>query len=343
MRQLLERPIIKRLTQAWARYTRRHGPEHAAAITYFSVLTLVPVLMLAGAIAGFVLTVLRPDLLSALNTGITSGLGGSVLAEGAVSILRSAINGWQGLAIVALLAAVYSGSNWVGNLRFGFCAMLRPDGAEDETKQGFFKDLLRNFLVFLGLLACLLLSASSAAIGFSWIGSDGIIGWLLRLLLTFLVSWLLFTFLFLSLPERRLPARYWVAGALGGALMVTLLHQFAGLLIGAFASNPTALVFGPVIVTMVVLNLIAVIMLLCSAWTGERVAADPELTPARTQPMEQTSAQETPGTTEPSVPINVAAQGIRAGMKTGYGLGTVTGLGIGAAVTALVTRFRRRG
>ncbi len=33
-----------------------------AAITYFSVLALVPILMLAFAILGFVLTVLRPDL-----------------------------------------------------------------------------------------------------------------------------------------------------------------------------------------------------------------------------------------------------------------------------------------
>ena len=46
---------LDHLVRAGARYTERHGNHYAAAVTYFSVLSLVPLLMVAFAIAGFVL------------------------------------------------------------------------------------------------------------------------------------------------------------------------------------------------------------------------------------------------------------------------------------------------
>ena len=44
----------------------------------------------------------------------------------------------------------------------------------------------------------------------------------------------------------------------------------------------------------------------------------------------------------PTIPVDVAAQGVRAGTRIGYGMGTITGLGIGAAMAALLTRYRHR-
>ena len=111
MRKFLKNPAVKRLTTISERYKRRHGPQHAAAITYFSVLTLVPVLMLAGAAAGFTLAVLRPEWFHLLSDGIVNALGSTNLAEKAVDVLRNAIENWYGLARTALIAAAYSGSN----------------------------------------------------------------------------------------------------------------------------------------------------------------------------------------------------------------------------------------
>ena len=61
MRKFLKNPVVEQFTTIHERYNQQHGPQHAASITYFSVLTLVPVLMLAGAATGFTLAVLRPD------------------------------------------------------------------------------------------------------------------------------------------------------------------------------------------------------------------------------------------------------------------------------------------
>ena len=57
------KPWVAHLLRAVERFTNRLGNQFGAAITYFSVLALVPILLFAFAVLGFVLTVLRPDLI----------------------------------------------------------------------------------------------------------------------------------------------------------------------------------------------------------------------------------------------------------------------------------------
>lgn len=380
MKSLLQHPSVKRLLATWERYGQRHGPQHAAAITYFSILTVIPVLMLFGSLTGFILTVVRPDLLDLVRTTITDTLGTSAISEQVIQILDTALGSWRGLGLTALLAGSYTGSGWIGNLRIGFCSMMRADDAESQLQQNFLKALLRNLAVFFGLLVCLLLALGTTIVGTWFADQLGFLGGLARILLTLLVSWIMFAFLFLTLPEERLPLRHWAVGALGGAVLVTVLEQFTGLLMGAFSRNPTAAVFGNVIVVMLLLNLVAMIMLLTSAWTGirqewrARVSAVPE---EDTNPLEQVGENPVPDVRtwaekrrrerlaatrsieelraenfdpaalaqpdpEHQVPETVAARGVRIGLRVGYGVGAATGLGVGALVTTLLSWLRRR-
>jgi len=134
VRKFLKNPVVEQFTAIHERYNQQHGPQHAASITYFSVLTLVPVLMLAGAATGFTLAVLRPDWFHLLSDGIVNILGSTDLAKKTVDVLQNAIENWYGLAGTALVAAAYSGSNWVGNLRIGFCRMLQTDEQKIEKE-----------------------------------------------------------------------------------------------------------------------------------------------------------------------------------------------------------------
>ena len=344
MRKFLKNPVVEQFTTIHERYNQQHGPQHAASITYFSVLTLVPVLMLAGAATGFTLAVLRPDWFHLLSDGIVNILGSTDLAKKTVDVLQNAIENWYGLAGTALVAAAYSGSNWVGNLRIGFCRMLQTDEQKIEKEKGvrgFLKEVGRNLLVLLGLFACLLLPSGIAVIGMAWVGSAGVIGWLVHLLLTLLVSWLLLAFLFCTLPRKRIRYHSWLLPSMIGAALVAMLQQFAGVVLSIFTSNPTAVVFGPVIVIMILFNLLSTILLLCAAWVGERTEVmRPSLDPD-SQKTANAQAEKLPDST-PAIPVDVAAQGVRAGTRIGYGMGTMTGLGIGAAMAALLTRCRHR-
>ena len=102
--------------RAGTRYTERHGDHYAAAITFFSVLSLVPLLMIAFAAAGYVLF-FNPELLDELRTAITENVPAGLdehdrqgrRAGDRPARCRSACSACSG--------ALYSGIGWMSNLR----------------------------------------------------------------------------------------------------------------------------------------------------------------------------------------------------------------------------------
>ena len=60
---------LDHLVRAGERYTETHGSHYAAAITYFSILALVPLLMVAFASVALVLQS-NPDLLAQLKANL---------------------------------------------------------------------------------------------------------------------------------------------------------------------------------------------------------------------------------------------------------------------------------
>ena len=49
---------LDHLVRAGTRYSERHGNDYGAAVTYFSVLSLVPMMMIVFAAAGFALALI---------------------------------------------------------------------------------------------------------------------------------------------------------------------------------------------------------------------------------------------------------------------------------------------
>src|SRR5690606_29358360 len=116
--RLKQRPGVAHLLRAGERYTTRLGDQFGAAITYFSVLALVPILMFAFSITGFVLTVSRPDLLQQVVETVTGAVGGAGDQSGKqiADLIKDFLINWPAVGLVGVLSAAYSGSGWVGNL-----------------------------------------------------------------------------------------------------------------------------------------------------------------------------------------------------------------------------------
>lgn len=276
----MRRPAVAHILAANDRYNKRLGPQFAAAITYFSVLSMVPILLFAVSMLGMTLTVLRPDLLVVVKDAITSELGKTTAAASATKFIDGLFKNWAQTTWVALLTAAYSGSNWVGNLKKAFRVMWRDKFSEASQTKNFFLELLENLMIFLGVLLAVGVAVGITSGGgtfsgqvIAWLGLSEVpgIGWMLRvvsIVLTFVASWLLFAFIFLVLPGRGTDRRTWLIGVTAGATLVTALQQVAGLLISVFSNNATAGVFGTVIVVMLVLNLLATIILMVGAWVG---------------------------------------------------------------------------
>lgn len=368
--KILNSPPVAHLMRTLSRFNTRLGPQFAGAVTYFSVLSLVPILMFSFAVLGMVLTVLRPDLLQTVQEMITSSLSGADvgggegeqgLGESVSGVVENALNNWRGIGIVALLTAGYSGSGWVGNLKRAVRMMWREDPVDEERKVNPVLNILSNIAIFLGLLVTLLLgivvaqagsSASELVVG--WLGLENVpgIGILLRLatvVMTFLVMWLLMAFLFWVLPDERARWKPWLTGVTLGAVGLTILQQLAGTLMGVFSGNAAASLFGPVIIAMLLMNLLATVVLMMAAWIGTDASmlhdvAEEHAKAAEVAAVKSAEAMELAAEMEPGpkmVRQEVAERGVRAGLGVGYGVGAATGIGFGALVAALVAFFAR--
>lgn len=387
--KVMKHSVVAHAMAAINRYNKRLGPQFAAAVTYFSVLSMVPILMFAFSMLGLTLTVLRPDLMDQVKDVIDAQIGTSNLGTGLSKLVANAFTNWASVASVAILTAAYSGSNWVGNLKRAVRVMWSEKFADAARRSNFFVEIAVNLLIFLGLLACVGVSLAIASVGggfsrqvIEWLGWSHLpgIGFLfqaLSVVLTLLSSWILVAFLFVTMPRQRAKPRAWLIGTIIGAVLITVLQQVAGRLVGLFSSNPASAIFGPVIVLMLVFNLLATIILMSAAWVGTdevwaAAAAEAQAEPAGVL-ADQTGidlAEEEAAAhqasrrwaatrslddlrgadpvalppTDPSrpVPQDVAARSVRVGATLGYGVGAATGLGLGALLAALVRRVRPR-
>src|ERR1700710_699442 len=151
--RVVRRPIVRHGIKSFERFSARLGWQFAGALTYFSFLAVVPIVMFAFSVAGFVLAN-RPATLQALEDSITSLLpASSDLADEVTTVLNSAIDARLTVGLLGLGIALYTGISWMGNLRSAIQAMWRPDF--DSEQEIAAEPLWRYYLKNLGYLSTL--------------------------------------------------------------------------------------------------------------------------------------------------------------------------------------------
>lgn len=350
LEKLKEKPAIAHLWRMQERFTARLGNQFAGAITYFSVLSIVPVLMFGFSVLGMVLTVLRPDLLDTVRDLISGEFKEAPLGTQVIGIMENALRNWASLGIVAIAVFAWSGANWVANLKSAIRAQLRPTLDVAEQKSNIVVETLKNIGILLVLLVTILAMFALSAV--ATVLASTIIGWLqlpvsmlttvgLRLvpmLANIAVGFGLFAFLYRVSYQQQIPRRIWLTGALIGSIGLAVLQVAAAAITGAFSGNAAANVFGPIIVAMLFLNLFATLILMIAAWM-----ASYEPPPVYRSPLADDIADPPAELVEllPTVRRTVAERAVRIGMGTGWVLGAATGVGLGAAIAGAVAWFRR--
>ncbi|MGO2037168.1 MAG: YhjD/YihY/BrkB family envelope integrity protein [Brevibacterium sp.] len=271
----ITQPGPAHLMRAVKRFGERLGNQFGAAITYFLVLAVMPIAMFTFAALGFVLDVLRPDLVPVITDQIETYVGGnSSLTEQLESFLTS----WQSVGIIAILAALYTGQGFIGNLGAAVRAQLHADFEDAVPDKSFVMKILSNVGTLLGLIVGLLLTVALTIVGTglpSVIGDAfGLPGWarallvIVPLIIALGAAWLIFMFLFTTLPERPVGKQAKVRGSLIGAVAFVVLLNFATVLVDLFSGNKAAGVFGSIIAIMLTMNIFARIILFVAAWIG---------------------------------------------------------------------------
>ncbi len=280
-KRIASQKSVKHLIAAITRYGDRLGSQFAGAMTYFSFLSLVPILMVGFAVAGIVLGN-NPQLLNELIEQVQLFLPEGNIADSIIGLINSIVANPLGVGIIGLLIALYSGIGWMGNLRKAVRAIWRPEFEEDKSQ-------VDNFVIAtvkdLGSLAGLAV-AIVVSIGLSTLGSQfatqalDLVGlsdqpWLapvitiVTLLIAMAADVLIFLWVYTILPgkELRSPIKARLRGSILAAVGFEIL-KFAliTLLPNASSGSKTAAVFGPVIGLLFFFNLVSQLVLFVAAW-----------------------------------------------------------------------------
>jgi membrane protein len=265
---------LDHLVRAGKRYTERHGNHYAAAMTYFSVLSLVPLLMIAFAVAGYVLF-FSPELLARLQQGIREnvppGLGDIINP-----VVDQAIASRTAVGVVGLLAALYSGVGWMSNLR----EALSEQWAQVPAKPAMPKRLLFDLLTLAGLGLALVGSFAITGVvsGFAATLLDlvglGDQGWarfllgILGFLLGLAANWLIFLWVITRLPREHATLRSAVKAAVLGAVGFEVLKVGMTYYLQSVTTSPSGAVFGSFLGLLVFVYFTSRFVLFVTAWAA---------------------------------------------------------------------------
>src|SRR5246127_2403868 len=114
--------------RAQERYRGSNGDFYAAGITYFTVFALFPLLMVAFAVGGLVLSG-QPQLLAETANSVKQrGAGDN--GQQIVELRARAIRSRYTVGILGLATALWAGLGWMANLRTALSAMWEqhPEG-----------------------------------------------------------------------------------------------------------------------------------------------------------------------------------------------------------------------
>lgn len=268
-------PWFDHLMRMNDRYNDMGGNQYAAGITYFSVLSMFPILMLVFAGIAFVLAN-RPETVLEIQDQIAAQVSGD-LAEPINTIIDTAISQRGAVAGVGAITALWSGLGWMFNLRYGVSKMWRVNPNEGSLVWNKLKDLLGLVGLFVSLVIAIgVTAAGSSSLGYRVLDLVAltdvpgvfVVLWLVAALLGTLANFIVFFWLIKFMPRVKVPKRSAVRAALIGAVAFEVFKQVASLFFSNALTNPAGATFGPVIGVMVLLYFVWRILLYCSAWAA---------------------------------------------------------------------------
>jgi membrane protein len=276
---------LDHIARATNRYIERGGYHYVASITYFSLLSLVPLLMVASSVAGFVLASqpgLRQTLVHAIVSTLPGGPGG--LGDKATDLLTGFVDQRTTVGLFGLAIGLYSGWNWMNALRDSLTALW----GQNRSDQSLPRLIAVDLLALLGLSAALVVSFTIT------ISGTALGGYLLRLAglddtswghqlvsassvpLALVADWLVFLWVLTRLPRQKVGVRSAVRGAIALAVGFEVLKLAGGFYLRLISDSPTGIAFGSVIGLIFFISLVARLLVYVTAWTATGSDAPPK-------------------------------------------------------------------
>lgn len=265
-------PWLDHVIRANDAFTERYGNHYAAAITYFSVLALIPMLMVGFTVAGFILDQAALDKIAeGIKDAAPQGLDGFLN-----QIVQTALKSGAGLGVFGLVLALYSGIGWMTNLRDALTAQWGQHKKQLPLVSTTIKDLIALAGLGLALLVSFALTAIGGGVGqylLELVGLDHQTWAIVALrvatiVLSLAANVLVFLWVIAKLPREKVTLRSALRGAVLAAVGFEILKQVATFYLTSVSSSPSGALFGPIIGLLVFANLVSRFLLFVTAWTA---------------------------------------------------------------------------
>ncbi len=261
--------------RAGQRYVDSQGNFYAAALTYFTVFALFPLLMMGFAVAGFVLS-RRQDLLHQLEGHIRMSVSGKA-GQQLIDLMDSAIESRTSVGIIGLAVAGWAGLSWMAKLREALSQMWE----QRRKPAGFVRTKLSDLVALVSAFVAINVTIGLTALGdpklmakvLGWLGVPdfALLGALLRaasVVMSLLVSWLLFTWMIARLPRESVSFASSIRAGLVAAVGFEVFKQVGSIYLRSVVNSPAGATFGPVLGVMVFAYITASLVLLATAWAA---------------------------------------------------------------------------
>lgn len=212
---------------ALQRFSRDRGALAAAAVSFYLLLSMIPLLLLLISVAAFFVS---PQQALGAARGLTSSVGAGV--GGAIqSQVLSVVQHRGVLTGISLLVGL-----WAGSQVFAFIEMALNQILEAKEDRSFFvqRGLALLMVIIIGILMVITVALGYLVhllgrVSLPLIGKISELPWIVTALISILLPILLITLVFLIiyrvLPAKKLPLRVLAVGALTAGILWVIVSQ----------------------------------------------------------------------------------------------------------------------
>ncbi|MDP7736694.1 inner membrane protein YhjD [Mycobacterium paragordonae] len=266
---------LDHLIRAFLHFRACNGNLFAAGLTYYTLIALFPLLMIAFAVGGFALS-RRPELVDAIDERTRSWVSPE-LGQQLVTLMNSAISAHTSVGVIGLVFAAWMGQTWMYRLREALCRIW----GHQADSLGFARTIASDLAAVLGTFAVVVSTMTLAALAHAeplkivlnllGIPELSVFHWAFRtisVVISFLVSWVVFSWVIVRLPRESVGVATSMRAGLMAAAGFELFKLMGSLYLRVVLRSVAGATFGPLLGLLVFAYVTWVLVLYCTAWAA---------------------------------------------------------------------------
>jgi membrane protein len=273
-RQLRRTPKVvwKFFRETFVSFSEDHAMRLSAALAYYSIFSLAPLVLLAAGLAGWIFGE------ETVHQEVERQLA-EVMGARATQAVEAMMEAWKKsgsgtAALFGITALVLGASGVFGQLQDALNTIWKVKAKPKRNLWHFVRDrflsltmvLGTGFLLLVSMILTTLLNAFAKRIGTVVPFSEGAV-WVLNYAVSFGLITVLFAMIFKFLPDARIPWRNVAIGAVGTSLLFTVGKELLGLYLGRESTVSAYGAAGSLVVIVLWVYYASLILLLGAEFT----------------------------------------------------------------------------